>query len=61
MEGSRGGVGLVSRRMEGSRVCLHLHRLWVSYVKVLVCSLLRSMLRVLRHGAGALLRRLQHH
>lgn len=39
---------------------LYLHRV-MSYVKVLVCSLLRSMLGVLGHGAGALLGRLQHH
>lgn len=35
--------------------------LWVSYVKVLVCSLLRSVLRVLGHSAGTLLRSLQHY
>lgn len=52
---------LVSRRMEGSRVSLYLHRLWVSNVKVLVCPLLRSMLGVLGHRARPLLRRLQHH
>lgn len=61
MEVGRAAGVLVSRRMEGSRVCLYLHRLWVSYVKVLVCSLLRSVLGVLGHGAGTLLRRLQHH
>lgn len=40
---------LVSRRMEGSRVCLNLHRLWMSDVEVLVCSLLWSVLWVLGH------------
>lgn len=35
--------------------------LWVSYVKVLVRSLLRSVLRVLGHSAGTLLRSLQHY
>lgn len=41
---------------------LNLHRLWMPDVKVLMCSLLRSVLRVLWHGTRALLRwGLQHH
>lgn len=40
-----------------SPVCGVMSRtLWMSYVKVLVCSLLRSVLGVLRHRAWALLR-----
>lgn len=45
----RGGWSLVPGRMEGSGVRLYLHRLRMSYVKVLVCSLLRSVLGVLGH------------
>lgn len=55
------GRGLVSRWMEGGRVRLYLHRLWVSYVKVLVWSLLRPVLRVLGHSAGTLLGSLKHY
>jgi len=52
----------VSRWMEGRGMRLYLHRLWMSYVEMLVRSLLRTMLRVLLNGARTLLGRawLQH-
>lgn len=53
----------VSRRVEGRGVRLYLHRLWMSYVEVLVGPLLEAVLGVLGDLSKAVLggRGLEHH